>query len=646
MATLTMQGVADLAMVKRPVVSAWRARFANSPTPFPEPRVVGGGGRKEFDAAEVSHWLMQTGHGNNPEAGIESPLHDDSLAKILADLDRASLLLLLQQWYESDLRDLQPVELVALLEVADHGRLVEARDALDALEDSKLVDQVHRLAEAAFGGGVVLDRIMSAIISVEGAWSGEALTPAAERFFGGLLAELSFADGRVMIPHGIGGLILAGAQLMRSTEGIRSRMQFEAHGSQRGTPEVRAAWRRLAAHGAAVASEQGQGSRHLFLQQQVADAASFFAQVESLLLDLGEDDQLVVVGPAALMIGEQTTAARRQVLAPSPNYCAPLRYIARLPKGLSLTGGRMRLAIWVFGAPGAEWTVYGDHSGMDELDVRAIASDVSVALSNNASMRAHAFLRSAVRASDRYLRSDQLVVPVGYGSAKPGGERLARIWELDRGVLDGFEFEASESDVERISFARACREFGRDLPGMRIDPSCFEPPGPGTVTVIGPEEIRRSRAPRTRGVARLGPEATSPRVHLTEPGDVIYVTQGGIASMVDDEGGRIVLAPARIFRCLSRHDSERKLVPVVVASDIASMRSRDRRDWHLRTVQVSRAEVLESSASKIFQQRLRLLAELQRIDDLESEVIDGLADGTLIAGPARTTAATDSTKAE
>ena len=641
-----MQGVADLAMVKRPVVSAWRARFANSPTPFPEPRMVDGGGRKEFDAAEVSHWLMQTGHGNNPDAGVESPLHDDSLAKILADLDRASLLLLLQQWHESDLRDLQPVELVALLGLADHGKFVEINDALDALEDSDLVDQAHRLAEAAFGGGAVLDRIMSAITSVEGAWSGEALTPAAERFFGELLAELSLADGRVMIPHGVGGLILAGAQLMRSTEGNPSRIQFEAHEDQLGTPEVRAAWRRLAAHDAIVESDQGQGFRHVFLQQQAADAASFFARVESLLLDLGEGDQPVVVGPTALLVGERAAAARRQVLVPNPNYWAPLRYIARLPEGLSLTRGRMKLAIWVFGAPNAEWTVYGDHSNIDELDAWAMASDISVALSDSTDMRAHAFLRSSVRVSDRYLRSDQLVVPVGLGRAKSGGERLARIWELNRGVLDGFEFEASEADVELISFARARREFGRDLQGTRIDPSRFEPSGPGVVAVIGPEEIRHPHVPRTYGIARLAPEATSPRVHLTEPGDVIYVAQGGIASMVDHEGGHIVLAPARIFRCRSRHGAERKLVPAVVASDISRMRSRERADWHLRTVHASRVEVLESSASRILEQRRGLLAELQRLDDLESEVIDGLADGTLIAGATRTTAATDSTKAE
>ena len=54
MATITMQGIADLAGVKRPVVSMWRKRFADSGNPFPAPL---DNAKLKFDATEVGQWL-------------------------------------------------------------------------------------------------------------------------------------------------------------------------------------------------------------------------------------------------------------------------------------------------------------------------------------------------------------------------------------------------------------------------------------------------------------------------------------------------------------------------------------------------------------------------------------------------------------
>ena len=72
MATITMQGIADLAGVKRPVVSMWRKRFADSGNPFPAPL---DNAKLKFDATEVGQWLRGTGHGNNPDAHLETLLH-------------------------------------------------------------------------------------------------------------------------------------------------------------------------------------------------------------------------------------------------------------------------------------------------------------------------------------------------------------------------------------------------------------------------------------------------------------------------------------------------------------------------------------------------------------------------------------------
>src|SRR5699024_10246817 len=141
----------------------------------------------------------------------------------------------------------------------------------------------------------------------------------------------------------------------------------------------RAAWRIIAAHcgpdSLELRAEAEPLTDHigLHLRQVVPDAQRYFEQLESLLLDLGPTDSALVVGPAELLVeairDEPTRQARRELLSSEGGHVAPLRYVARLPKGLSRFGGRRRLALWVFGtgAPHAdqEWTVYGEHADAD-----------------------------------------------------------------------------------------------------------------------------------------------------------------------------------------------------------------------------------------------------------------------------------------
>ncbi|RFA22778.1 hypothetical protein [Subtercola boreus] len=66
---ISLPGIAALAGVQRPVVSVWRTRASNysSGARFPLP-VAERGGAELFDAHEVAAWLVETGHGNNPNA--------------------------------------------------------------------------------------------------------------------------------------------------------------------------------------------------------------------------------------------------------------------------------------------------------------------------------------------------------------------------------------------------------------------------------------------------------------------------------------------------------------------------------------------------------------------------------------------------
>jgi hypothetical protein len=72
--TLTLQDVADLAKVRRPVVSMWRKRpiVRGVSMPFPDPvKIVDGVAR--FDRDDVVDWLTRTGRGNNAEHSYDAP---------------------------------------------------------------------------------------------------------------------------------------------------------------------------------------------------------------------------------------------------------------------------------------------------------------------------------------------------------------------------------------------------------------------------------------------------------------------------------------------------------------------------------------------------------------------------------------------
>ncbi|UGT89738.1 hypothetical protein [Mycobacterium ostraviense] len=74
MNTLTLQDVADLAKLRRPVVSMWRKRpiVRGVSIPFPEPvEVVDGVAR--FARDEVVDWLTRTGRGKNSEHAYDAP---------------------------------------------------------------------------------------------------------------------------------------------------------------------------------------------------------------------------------------------------------------------------------------------------------------------------------------------------------------------------------------------------------------------------------------------------------------------------------------------------------------------------------------------------------------------------------------------
>ncbi|MGC0365087.1 hypothetical protein ABH922_003071 [Rhodococcus sp. 27YEA15] len=636
MQTLTMQGIAQLARVKRPVVSMWRARFASSDQPFPAPVNES---PLQFDTGKVVQWLRETGHGNNLDAEIESPLHSSAFERVMQDIESASGLLLLHHITGEPLAESDPIDTVLAIDAHGIGSVLDPATAFDALGDVALREAVDELAEAAYSGGSALQHVVDSLIAPSGPWAGEALTQTGDDLLTTAIIEVQRAEPREIAPSGSGSLLLMNALAKRTDERERWTIRRRASSPEHSCDQV--AWRSLAAQEfpiepyTEVRSNTADtiGVLHIMQWLSVSSDSEFFDHVENLLMDLSELDLLLVVGPANLMTDRHGASRRRRLLLPSESYTAPLRYVAQLPKGLSRFGGRRRLAVWVFGRPSSTWTVVGSHSDTrtDVAAREAIAADIATAVSNSIDLYAHAFRTSSVLKSDVFLRQSTLTAPPATGVPADGGERLARVWELDRGLLDGIDVSVADSQSGHVTFSRALRGFGRDLAGARIPDEHLDIPQTGWVAVIGSDQVRDPMLLGRSGIDRLTLEEVAPRSTLTEPGDVVYVTVGGCAAFVDHHGGHAVAAPARIFRCKDDASHDRRLVPAVVAANIASQPGSDRSTWQLQTVPVDAVPAITEIAQRVAARKQSLLNQLRDLEALATVLTEGLSTGSLTA---------------
>lgn len=638
MQTLTMQQIADLAGVQRPVVSMWRRRSASSDAPFPQPLA---GAELRFDAREVAAWFEVTGRGNNGDAPIEAARYSSALDVLAADLDRASALLLLQ-----DLRG-EPFGDLDAEQVLSDGHHLRMDDLLpidtlrSALTDRQLCATVDAVVEAAFSGVEVLTDLVSVFSARQGTWAGEALTAPALRLMADVISALYRVDERALVPVGVGGLMLAGITADHPHENRRPTVLRSDLGRPRSGEEL-AAWRRLAAVGCVTDTDElgaadVEGLVWLLQEQAPSDGKEFFGRIGDALADVGPSDVLVVVGPAALMIDPRGSTARRAFLAPRDDFVEPLRYVARLPKGLSRFGGRRRLALWVFSPLDSPWTAAGGLSdaALDEAMIAGLAADVVAMTTNDVDPVSHAFTSAVVRATDHFVRQSALTAPLPNGPRLAPAEVLAQVWELDRDrLLVDHELATSARGAASIPFTAATHELGRVHAGAKIPCDVIGAPTAGSATVIGPEEVRDPALLGSRAVDRLELERTAPQARLTQPGDVVYVGPGGPAAFVDETGGHVVQAPARIFRCRDAETDDRQLVPAVVAKDIAAQRGSDCSTWQLRLVPVDDVRHLGHALAVLDDRAAALRDELRSLNDLRILTLDGFADGSLTTLPA------------
>ncbi|WP_061917129.1 hypothetical protein [Dietzia papillomatosis] len=642
METLTMQQVAALAGVKRPVVSVWRSRSAGSEHPFPAPVDPA---RLVFSADEVGSWLRVTGRGNNPDAHEDAALFSSLMDRAASQLDDASALLLLHALSGTPLAE-QGSDDLAMLPV---GHAVESvlsvAQADKALRDADLVACVDHLAEAGVTATRVLERLALRQEEKDAPLASESLTAKGDALACEVVAALAGDSDRALVPWGPGGLRLLACVVARSSESDRPRVV--APDDPTG-PVDRLFWRYLAALGARLESATAGSATLLVGQWSVISrdrTESFFDTIDDVVLGLEPGSAAVVFAPAPLLVDESSgTDHRRRILSGTGGgYVAPLRYVARLPRGLCRFGGRRRMALWVLGESGdtagaRSFTTFGEHSAhaLDSRENRALASDAVAALRGGAARRSHAFLRAEHRLTDAVVVRSALALPVTTDVAEDGGDALARLWEKRdasaSGVLDGVEVVAAGSAADHSLPWRAAttgkHRPARVITGVRIPAEVFAA-GPGGIGVIGPDEVRGRCAIGSRSVDLVELVRRAPRFRLTEPGDVVFTTTRGPAAIIDTVGGNAVQAPARVLRCLEPVEGSRRILPELAVRDISVARGSDCRSWRLRTVVVDACGPWRTVAARAAEHRARLLAELSALDALTTELSDGLAAGTL-----------------
>jgi len=615
---LSLQDIADLAHVSRPVVSMWRRRprARGREVRFPRP-VTSTGGVERFDRDEIVAWLEQTGRGNNEDARQDAP----ALAvPDGAELEDVVTLLCLTALTGEELNGLTADQLVALAERADPSDRLLLREVRALAEVPHLLRYVDDLVEGSFGGPDALAR----------AESGRLRREATERGMTEDLAALVRAvarAGRVYLGDVAVGLVPPVDRRLdhRLAEGFAGVLLDGDDAS------VRARRRRAVIDGVDLLDEAPATVRVVSVIG--ASEADALEAVDDLVVSLGPRDIGVAVGAAALLcdplVGDperrrsQTLRAGRLAMA------------VRLPRGLWKGAHRQSLGVWILdGGRDASWLLMADLDA-EPIDVDDLASDVTAAL------------ELTDRRAYRYARRGELPPVLAGGPVVPRGVRAVRL--RNTGLTDHLDrvHTASLTTSEPVSAYDVAvapapgrivlrrRSLGElDAAGQievrrgsRIDPARTDPNG--TVRVLS--------ADGGTDAVRLDPfdaRELYPRAARTEPGDVVFVQRPRPAARVDAVGGALVASPSRILR-LGPGVSIGPYGLAAIVNELAPETS-EWPTWSVPDLPAAEADALEAALVAAADHLAELRRHERAVQDLITSLIEGVAAGAVTIDPTST----------
>jgi hypothetical protein len=609
--TLTLQDVAALARVSRPVVSMWRRRpqVRGQLIPFPQ-AVAMVGGFERFDRDEIVGWLEKTGRGNNVEA------RQDARALSVPEGiegEEVVTLLCLQAMTGAEMEGLGPDELVSLAAGVDPRDGILLREVRALRTDQKLLRYVDDLVEASYGVSDALARLEAGRLRRE---SGErGLTDELV----GLLRTITVAARAHLGDEAVALALPADHRLARRlAEGFDGVLVDRTDDSARRQ-------RRRAMIGGFDVLDDVQGAVRVVSVVGESDA-DVLEVVDELVLSLGPGDIGIVLGSAAVLcdqlIGE-SEQRRSQTLR-----AGNLAMAMRLPRGHWKAAHRQSLGLWILQGGRNEQSLRMADLTAETIDADDLASDVSAALQFTED-RAY-----------RYARRGELALVLAGGPVVPRGVRAVRLGSTGTTThldnihtatlttsepVPGYDVTVAPALGQIVLRQRSLGELvavGQLVMrrGSRIDTTQTDPAG--TVSVTSADGSTDHVHLDPFDAARLYPRATR-----TEPGDVIFLQRPRPTARVDRQGGALVASPSRILRLQpGAFIGPHSLAAII---NMVATPGSDWQTWSVPEFDPREADALDAALAGAADHLADLYGHVQATRDLTTSLIQGAATGAV-----------------
>lgn len=671
---MTLGDIAVLARVQRPVVTTWRRRPHAEAGPFPAP-VARDGRQDRFDRAAVVAWLQASGRGNNPEVAADAAVHGRPPVPTPVGRDLAEAVLTVAAASGESLVGLDREDLLDLAEEVDPNDRVAFGEIASASAPhlAASVRYVDALLGASYGPADALAHLRRDPSRFGLDPDATAPAPEVVRLVGALtraLADARRAGGPVPVadPTGCAADLVLGVLDAREAdhhEGVLARPVVGVDGASRAAA-TRESWRTLTLHGAIPAPIDVDDEGHVDIAGTAVVVARYphpgapalvperlLEEVDDVLVQLKDDQRAVVLGPASILTdalgSTRAEQMRRRILD-----TGRLRALVRLARGSSPAAPQRRLAVWVFGPTppgnfrGEGRTAVADLAGLDLAGVREdLVSDVVAAVEDRpvpqvgevdeTQGRAHVFGVARYQRTFSVLARDGDLVPrdlhaAPRSPATPTSANPAGVADAVARPVAGIPLHLrTEAGLPRgrVVTVRELLAQGRArfVAGTRLlegEVKAAQEVG-GGLPVVGIPELSGRQRPGARVVDHLAFTAAHPRAVRTEAGDVVFCAGPTPGAWVDVRGGTVVEAPARALRVVTDDERSDRVIPRVLAADLARGRGSEWRAFPARLVPVVTADALTEVLDAIAVARDEAL---HRADDL-AHLTELLADGTV-----------------
>jgi N-6 DNA Methylase len=606
---MSMPEIANLAGVRRPVVTTWRRRHRDFPTP-----VGGDAVRPLFDAHQIAEWLLRTGRANAEQVGPELSLHTlGSLSSALPARDligAITALLCLRHLDDEPLAD----------GTSDIIGSLRARAARSDPQDEYLATEIFQLRRRLAGLAAEVDDLVEAAWGTADAFERvlaerrrfgaadllvSAVTPALAQLMAEICGarELVSQDDSPVITDlavGPGDLLAAVATLL----GPDHTPMFT--GAEMDDYLVRLARRRLLVHGIPAVDidiRSGEvlpdeaGDPDVIITQipyapgESRSAADVVAKLDDISVRLAPGRIAVVLGPADVLVAELPAYSPADRNRARLIKSGMIEAVIQLPGGLLPFRPGYQPALWVlsssFSSPWAGRVLLADVSDRALTDgvVNDLVEDVVTWGRDGYDPQSHTRSFSAqVPISDLVDPPRPLTArrPRSItGAVTSAAASVSRITDIevdlaglaaqsppgDRPITSNIAAGSQQAPNRVAIGALADRRQLTMIKGTRLRREDIAPDGHHRV--IGPDEVLGQHESEDLKIDRGTLAARYPQTRLTEPGDVIVTTSPSIGAIVDDSGFSVISFPARglrITRAGSEHFTPRVLAALITAS--------------------------------------------------------------------------------